>query len=766
MHLHLIVRTLLLASLSAPSLAQSEAAESGGSTPLARSATAHPPVEEVHVRGAQPDRAPADAAPATEINAIELKSINLATIEDAIVYEPSLMVRRRYIGDANGALGIRGSNMFQTARTLVYADGLPLHYHLQTRWSGAPRWSLVAPGEVESVKLLYGPFSAAYSGNAMGGVVEIKTKTPDERSVKFRGMLFNQHYAALATDADYPGGSLSASYGDRRDGMTFFAFYSHLENQAQPMNQYFALPRSSDPNDETATAVTGGLPGTDNHGNTAIYYGDSGAEKSTTDLLKLKTGYSWDHFQLAGTLAYENRTGASGPGNNFLTDAEREYFWSGAARLDNHIFSVAGAHFGEQQQKRQSLLFGIGLTGPVSRSGWSFDFNASHFDVLDDVTARGNRHPADPGFDGSGRVSKYDDTGWTTLDLSTGTDALVQRDDMALTLGLHYSRYRLVLNIFDSSDYQSREKTALGSASGGATTTEALYLHYDWQLSSAWDMMLGGRYEQWQASNGFHDDQQHPDRIAQGFSPKFALGFQAAPAWLLRYSVARALRFPLVEELYQNENSATAIQHANVQLEPEDGVHHNLMLERALTRGFMRINLFHEQISDTIFNQMGIVDGVELSTFLAIDEVTTQGAEFILNQSEILTNLDMRFNVSYVDAVITRNSHNPTTENNRMPRLPKWQSNLLMTYRISDTLNISSGLRYASNSFGELTNADTAKRTFGAHDSYLLLNLKANWQINSLCDLALGVDNITNQLAYVHHPWPSRTLYLEAGYEF
>ncbi len=41
------------------------------------------------------------------------------------------MIRRRFIGDSNGTMDMRGSNMFQTSRSMVFADGVPLHYLLQ-----------------------------------------------------------------------------------------------------------------------------------------------------------------------------------------------------------------------------------------------------------------------------------------------------------------------------------------------------------------------------------------------------------------------------------------------------------------------------------------------------------------------------------------------------------------------------------------------------------------------------------------------------------
>ena len=122
-------------------------------------------------------------SPTSTITAKQARGINVTTTEDIIAHEPSLVIRKRYIGDANGTIGIRGSNMFQTTRTMVTADGLPLHYFLQTSYSGSPRWSLIGSDEVEKAEVIYGPFSAEYGGNSMGGVVKLKTRDPKKRRV-------------------------------------------------------------------------------------------------------------------------------------------------------------------------------------------------------------------------------------------------------------------------------------------------------------------------------------------------------------------------------------------------------------------------------------------------------------------------------------------------------------------------------------------------------------------------------------------------------
>ena len=139
------------------------------------------PVEEIVVWSSSSDQRTGNTSPVSLLTQDDLVSINVATTEDVVKYEPSVVIRRRFIGDSNGVMGMRGSNMFQTSRSMVFADGVPLHYLLQSRWNGAPRWTMVSASEIAQVEVLYGPFSAEYSGNAMGGVVEIETAIPQQQ---------------------------------------------------------------------------------------------------------------------------------------------------------------------------------------------------------------------------------------------------------------------------------------------------------------------------------------------------------------------------------------------------------------------------------------------------------------------------------------------------------------------------------------------------------------------------------------------------------
>ena len=53
------------------------------------------------------------------------QTINTIDAEDALKYLPSLLVRKRYVGDYNHAvLATRASGTGNSARSMVYADGI------------------------------------------------------------------------------------------------------------------------------------------------------------------------------------------------------------------------------------------------------------------------------------------------------------------------------------------------------------------------------------------------------------------------------------------------------------------------------------------------------------------------------------------------------------------------------------------------------------------------------------------------------------------
>ncbi len=409
------------------------------------------------------------------------------------------------------------------------------------------------------------------------------------------------------------------------------------------------------------------------------------------------------------------------------------------------------------------------MEGPLG-ANWDLSADFSYFDVIEDETRSSDRNRRDSAYTLDGNIKEFGDTGWVTLDLKARTDRFMGRDDMNFVAGYHHDHYSMEIDSYKSNHYTSGAKTARTTSTGGDTIMHAAFAQWGWNFAPQWDVALGARYERWKMEDGFFykwggDMEDYKDRTERGFSPKFSLGFTPEGPWKYRYSLAKAYRFPIVEELYKNEEKITGTAIADATLEPEVGIHHNLMIEREVSGGFVRVNLYHEEVEDVIFNQEDMATGI--STFLAVDEVETSGAEFILQQNRVFdSNLDIRFNVAYTDSEVKTNRADPGVEGNEFPRMPDWRSNLLLTYHFNPKWDVSTGIRYAADSYGRLDNTDETDRVYGAQDSYTFVDMKVNFRPTEDSRISFGVDNVTDEEAFVAHPWPQRSFYLVGSIDF
>ncbi|MBD2858327.1 TonB-dependent receptor [Spongiibacter sp. KMU-158] len=707
--------------------------------------------------------------PTSVLTPEDLTSVNIATTEDLVKYEPSLIIRRRFIGDSNGTLGMRGSNMFQTSRSMVFADGVPLHYFLQSRWNGAPRWTMVSASEIAQVEVIYGPFSAEYSGNAMGGVVLIETAIPQEQELHLDASYFVQDFDAYGFDDSVSGFKTFASYGDKVGDLSYYISYNHLENESQPQSFYYGGGSSGG-----GTPVSGAIRSNDERGNSRLFFGDTGIIDSTTDNVKFKLGYDWANWSALLNLAFEDRNSVADSPNSYLRDASGNTVWSGNFSQNGQEFSVPSSRLNVSEQDRESLSIGLRIKGELTEQ-LRLEANLSQFDILEDETRSSATNPNNPSFNGSGEVLDYDDTGWKTAEIKLiASDILGEGLD--IIAGLRHEQYRLNTAVYDSDNYAAGSKTAKTSASGGETQINAAFVQLNWDINSHWNASIGGRYEEFESQNGYFtsDDPATPqlDELAvpgnkeSQFSPKFSVGFTPDNPWTLRYSLAKAYRFPIIEELFSQYQAYNAISQSNPDLKPEDGLHHNIMIQRDISGGYLRVNLFAETIKDVIESQATVLPGgSSVRTFVPVDEVEIQGIELIANIMDVLPKLDIRFNATYIDSEIVENAADTSLEGNTFTRMPEWRANLMATYRLNPAWDIGGTVQYASDSFGRLDNTDREDNVFSAQDGYLRFGLKSGYLINDNTHVSVGIDNLTDEIAYVAHPWPGRSLYLNISYD-
>ncbi len=745
------------------------------------------------------------STPKTTVTKKDIEKTNAVTTSDSIKYESGIVVRQRYIGDPNAPVGMRGSNPYQGGRVIVTMDGMPIWNSLQYSFNGSPRWGLVGPGEIKSVDILSGPFSAEYSGNSMGGVININTLLPQKREVYTEATYILQPYEYQGTTKNLQGFKTFGSYGDKFGDFSSYFSYNHLENEGQPMTTYNSSNSAGANGGPLLPYTTGGgvvngaymeqnpkAIGTQaNQGGYAgqprISYGDAGITHSVDNLYKWKGGYAiTPKLDALFTTAFEELD-INSTGQTYLTNAAgNPVYGNGTTAYNYNGLKVVPANnnFGTSQQNRQTFTLGGGLKGNVF-GNWNTNTNISWFDVLNDNRIDSTLNPNDPLNTNKGLVTNVDSMGWVNVSTKFDNQEFLGLKALSFATGYEYQHSKMYTSSYGSNNYLDSQQTNPSLRSGGATDTHAIFGQLTWRFMSDWDATFGTRLERWNMSDGVYTantlnaanaitktaNNAPANQQSSGFSPKFSLGYEPG-RMKFRYSLGQAYRFPMVGELFDNSNSIRSggiSSVGNATLKPEDGMHHNLLGEYDFDNGYVRLNLFHENVSNAIYNSfISNSTGGYTSSLSNIGEVEINGIDFTVNQNQVFdSNFDVKLDTTILDSKILRNDNNLNYVGKSFPLLPNYRANLLTTYHYGRDLDFSVGTRYQGRMYSQLDNQDLQLPYYAAFTESVYVDLKATYHFNDKKGhVSAGIDNINDYRAFFNHPLPLRTFFAQVGYKF
>ena len=128
--------------------------------------------------------------------------------------------------------------------------------------------------------------------------------------------------------------------------------------------------------------------------------------------------------------------------------------------------------------------------------------------------------------------------------------------------------------------------------------------------------------------------------------------------------------------------------------------------------------------------------------------------------------LSVSGNVAYVRTRILENDNNPTYVGNHWPRVPDWRGNLQATWRPTPSWMASLGVRYSGRMYNRLENDDINPDVYGGVSRFTMVDARVAYTLADGVEVALGVDNLTDERAYQSHPYPGRTGVVEARWSF
>jgi iron complex outermembrane receptor protein len=687
----------------------------------------------------------------------QLAKQNIADSADVLRYFPNLQVRQRYIGDPNAIISGRDAGTLQSARSLVYADGLLLSNLMTNGWNGAPRWGMVSPQSIASVEVLYGPYSALYPGNSSGATVLIHTRLPDDFTAGVDAQYFSQDFHDdYGAGGRYDGSRFAAHLGDHQGRWRWLLSVSQLDNHGQPMQ--YAVARAAS-GASGAVAVSGATLDRNINGSPRLIYGANSIEHTRQTQATLQVGVDiTDAIQARFTLGgWHNR--AFDATRSFLRDANGNPVDGGTILADGQMWTLPASGLAPSAFDQTHVLLGAQLDGRLA-NGWRWQAVASRYDFQHDL-----EHDAAAAQGSAGTLADMSGSGWDTFDFGASGPL---GENNTLYTGAHFDRYLLDSRVFTAADWRGdAENGAHVSAYGGRTQTRALYVQDVWDFAPAWALTLGARWEQWRAYRGLlanaSSSATYPDRRRSDFSPKASLDWRIRGPWRLRLSFGKAVRYPTVDELFQGSLSNGAIVNNNPNLEPERDWSTNLDLIRDLPHGQWRVSLYQDRFADSLYSQTDITLPVPVTSVQNIDAVRMRGIEAALQLKDVLPGVDVEASVAWNDAVTLRDAQYPRADGKRFPRIPRLRATVFADWRFAPGWDASLGVRRSGRQNSTLDNSDFVN-TYGAVSSFTVADAKLRWRFAPQWTASLGVDNLTNERYWVYHPYAGRTWFGEVSW--
>jgi len=747
------------------------------------------------IRRAIPDNVPAVVESVTR-QQID-KTVNAMTTAQVTKYMPSILVRERFVGDRNGILQTRNTTPISGAQNLVYADNMLISNLLGNSFSTAPRWGMVSPNEIERIDVIYGPFSALYPGNAMGGVMTITTRMPEGFEFHATGLAGLQPYSLYGSKELNLAGDMNLQIGHKINDFSFWLTYDRLDAQGQ--SQTF-------PGGNVAKAGAAGAPSLggfidlDQAGNPRFVGGANQADHNEQHMTKVKLDYEilpkvHANYQVGFWSLVDNTYPTS-----YITDKNGVQIYntqSGNIQIGNAAFPFT---VNPQHANASHLMQGLSLKSDT-RGIFDFDLSGSSYNYLRDYTMSAKAY----GWLPNNTSSSYtiNPTGSNVMLTGsywhTGDARFIWRPEFfgkhEFSFGGHFDEYGLAQTQTNTNVWTANYFNSIQAVNMGKTQTKAAYFQEVWKFQPGWKLTVGGREEFWDAFDGVNNTlgQKYTPGFAGSpltlvtpptlpavskttFSPKGAMEWEAYRGFTLRGSVASYYRFPTVLELFSNVTGPNSITLSNPQLQPEKGTYYDLTGEYDVDNVFgvirhahPRVSLFEDYRWNAIVSQQDISTGILTSQNSNVGKAIVRGVEGAVTLNDVYwKGLDFIGSATFTDAKIVSNWQQPGIQGNQLPRIPRIRIRGVLLYSPNDQLSMSVGARYASAAFVSLNNTDFNHNNYGSVDSeQLFFDAKVTYKLDKNWTASAGVDNIGRWKAYVNpNPYPQRTFFVGLKYDF
>lgn len=671
------------------------------------------------------------------------KRSRVTFVDEALRYEAGVSQRRTKFADTMSRTTLRGFSGGQ--RTLVLLDGMPLN----DAYLGGTYLNDLSVGNIQRIEVVKGPFSSLYGGEAMGGAINIITKTPQKEEFEIKSSLsaYNTYCHIL-------------NYGNKVGPISFSV---NLEKKTSEGDRTDLVTKPVTSGTST-TKVTGWTKTMDSKGSSTYLIGDKGKNYWDQGQYGCKLIYALSPVSnLSFSYKGNRREYGYRDGQSYLLDGSEKPVGSGTIELSG------------EGKTTISLKDFLGTWGRVEDNVYGLCYDT----LLSEIALKGRLNLIDSDrfyvspetganyYGGPGKLSMVSPR--DTLFAEVQMDIPLRQSNL-ITAGLSWRNDSAQAKDWKVSNWKDERSTGTGNPTyevGGKAQTIAFYTQGEMEMGKDMKLFLGGRYDTWKNYDASLIDAtkstRYADKERTAFSPKigilYKVKFEKGLYELdgIRASWGKAFRPPTIFELYRTWSSFFGKTYAgNPELSPETTQSWEIGIDQHLGNLGLCATYFESRIDDLIYSKW--VTGT-----YSIKENAGQGhiSGFeIEGKMKMASWLDAFANYTQQGTEITSNPADPKTVEKDFEYVPEKMFNLGASFH-RNKLDASCIWHWSEKMYATSDNSDIVEGVYGAFDTVNTVDMKIGYALKENIGLSLAVDNLFDKEYYQYYKAPGRTMTLE-----
>lgn len=621
-----------------------------------------------------------------------------------------------------GTVNLRG---YSSKNILVLVDGQAMN----TAWNGDVDWNMIPVENIRKIEVVSGGQSALYGGRAVGGVINIMTKTQKQEGL---------HGSATVSYGSNATVNQNYNVGFKKNKFDFGAFYGSMNTHG--WHDY-----------DVSISKSGKAEGYDSDAEGNAVIGNRGDKKVLNETFGFNLGYSFNDSQkLTYKYTHSIYDWKYEDPISYIEGANR---WKGTIGENNKSYSPS-SFLGTRGWRAYNLH---SLTYNDKDNGVHAHFGMTDY-YKDGYTSLSSKVDPKNDFSGSGTKTSYPSKSWD-MDLNKRWNL----GDHNLLAGVSYGQDKFNESISAINNWKSWSSDGnVTQRTGGKDKYWSLYAQDKWNFAPKWTAYIGGRYDHYRKYDGY-DTKNYTGKVDlssgksyEKFSPKLSLDYAANKDTNFYLSYGKSFNTPILYQLFRYSTFGGRNIYPNKDLEPETTDTWELGMKQKIGgKTDIAADVFYAETKDYIH----LNDSDKAHEFYEnAGDAKTHGFEISLNQ---------RHSDAW-SSYINYTWQTGKIEGEKNYDIPRHLLHLGTTYSKNPwTVNLDGMF------ISDRTEAGEESGHFKARDAYFLMNLSTNYQFNKNFGLQFAVNNLFDREYYDedisnnhYYIGDGRTYTLTARYSF